>query len=476
MVADTQTLPVRFTTQTPYPLPAQKFMIPAVWRRYQLSQLVNKALALSQPIPFDFLVRGELLRGSLVDWCKDHGAGMEETLEVEYIESLMPPQRVASIPHDDWISSVSQLPGHFVTASYDGLLRVFDTSLSLTHTISGHTAPVTSVCLIPTLNSTDNVNIDSEPEIRQLASASHDSTVRITSLTLSSSSSPSSRTLATLHLHTGPISSVAASPSGSNLLTAGWDSLVGIWDTTVPASDEVPAVSGVGQEERRKRRRIGAKGAGAQNRRSVDGGEEEAPWRKAPAAVLKSHTTRVTDATFSPHDAHRAFSCGLDSTVRSWDVETGVCVHTMNAPEKPFLALTHLAAPHLLAVAAADRTVSIYDLRSFTSASSAVDTALKASALVHAGTPLCLAASPSQGNGNESHIASGALDGIVRVWDVRSTREALASFRAGADLNKKHGDAKVLGLDWSRGVLAVGGEAGLDIWRVSEGERNMSEK
>ena len=42
--------PVVFTTQTPYPLPSQKFMLPASWRRYQLSQLVNKALSLAKPV------------------------------------------------------------------------------------------------------------------------------------------------------------------------------------------------------------------------------------------------------------------------------------------------------------------------------------------------------------------------------------------------------------------------------------------
>lgn len=36
----------------------------------------------------------------------------EETLEIEYFESVMPPQRMSTIPHEDWVSSVScQLPG-----------------------------------------------------------------------------------------------------------------------------------------------------------------------------------------------------------------------------------------------------------------------------------------------------------------------------------------------------------------------------
>lgn len=67
--------PVMFTTQTPYPLPPQKFMIPGSWKRYQLSKLVNKALSLTNPVPFDFLVRGEILRSSLGEWCADNGVG-----------------------------------------------------------------------------------------------------------------------------------------------------------------------------------------------------------------------------------------------------------------------------------------------------------------------------------------------------------------------------------------------------------------
>jgi NLE (NUC135) domain len=58
-------IPVVFSTKTQYELPPQKFMIPASWRRFQLSQLINTALALPHVVPFDFLIHGALLRGSL---------------------------------------------------------------------------------------------------------------------------------------------------------------------------------------------------------------------------------------------------------------------------------------------------------------------------------------------------------------------------------------------------------------------------
>ena len=71
----TTQVPVRFTTQTRYALPSQRFMVPANWRRLELSQLVNKALELPSPIPFDFLAHGTLLRSSLSDWLEKSGVG-----------------------------------------------------------------------------------------------------------------------------------------------------------------------------------------------------------------------------------------------------------------------------------------------------------------------------------------------------------------------------------------------------------------
>lgn len=109
-----QTLPIILSTRSPhYQIPAEKYLIPSSWKRFQLSQLINKVLGLPQPVPFDFVVDGEILRSSLQDWVREREtkgesrAGGEETLEIEYIESVLPPQHVSSFEHDDWVSSVS---------------------------------------------------------------------------------------------------------------------------------------------------------------------------------------------------------------------------------------------------------------------------------------------------------------------------------------------------------------------------------
>ena len=60
---------------------------------------------------------------------------------------------------------------------------------------------------------------------------------------------------------------------------------------------------------------------------------------------------------------------------------------------------------------------------------------------------------------------SGAYDGVVRLWDLRSVKgsAAMASFKAWEGTNKK-----VLALDWERGIVSVGGEGGFEVWKVGE--------
>ncbi|KAG5643613.1 ribosome biogenesis protein ytm1 [Asterophora parasitica] len=434
--AATISLPVVFTTQTAYPLPSQKFMIPGTWKRYQLSQLVNKALALPKIVPFDFLVKGEILRTSLGEWGAEHGVGEEETLDIEYIESVMPPEKVSDFPHEDWVSSVScQLQGQFLTASYDGHIRTFDYSKATTSSTQAHSAPITSICLVPSTALDANTYT--------IASASHDLTAQLTQVTLGAaagSSSAKATRIATLHLHTAPLASIASNSTGSNLLTASWDGLIGHWDTSVPSSDEVPE-NASNERDRKKRRKVD------------EAGRKKVP-RKAPVGVLKSHVGRVSKAVFANGEGRIAYSCGFDSTVRVWDTENGVCTHTITASEKPFLDLALPQEPHTLLAASTDRTMTLYDVRvSTTSASAPVS-------FLHPALPSCLATSS-----NTQQVVSGAYDGVVRVWDLRSAKGALATFRAW------EGGEKVLSVDWERGLVGVGGEGGFAVWKVGEGAR-----
>lgn len=190
-----------------------------------------------------------------------------------------------------------------MTASYDGAIRAFDHSKQVISQVQAHSAPITGICVVPSTN-------DSNSSRRLLATSSHDLTAQLTRIAFGEDQKASAA-LATLHLHTGPVSSIASNSSGTNLLTSSWDGLIGLWDTTIPPVDEVPEPS-VDSGERRKRRKVT---------------QTEKPKRKAPTTVLKSHTARVSRVVFNGDRS--AVSAGFDSTVRTWDVENGICTNTI---------------------------------------------------------------------------------------------------------------------------------------------------
>ena len=148
-----------------------------------------------------------------------------------------------------------------------------------------------------------------------IATASHDLTGRLVRISLDPDTrSRTSSVLASLHLHTSPVSSITYSPSGEHLLTSSWDTLVGLWESRIPEENEIDVVEA--QFDRRKRRKVGGRDSEPQMK------------RKAPLSVLKSHTARVSQVVFSS-TGKTAFSCSFDSTARSWDIENGVCTNTI---------------------------------------------------------------------------------------------------------------------------------------------------
>jgi ribosome biogenesis protein YTM1 len=192
-----------------------------------------------------------------------------------------------------------------LTGGYDGVVRAFDYSQTQVAASVIHTGAITSLTFVPA---------QSSDQSHLLLTGSLDLTAKLSQITLSASAEAPSNIseLASLHLHTAPISSVAAASSGQTLLTASWDGLIGVWDTSIPTHDEVADPNT--QESKKKRKVV----------------RESQAKRKAPIGVLKSHTARVSKVVFgNTNDAGNAYSCGMDSTIRVWDVENGLCTRTI---------------------------------------------------------------------------------------------------------------------------------------------------
>jgi ribosome biogenesis protein len=103
--------------------------------------------------------------------------------------------------------------------------------------------------------------------------------------------------------------------------------------------------------------------------------------------------------------------------------------------------------------------VTLFDLRTGTSVAAVVK-------FPHPATPAALVF--AQGSGTQ--FASGAYDGVVRIWDVRSATREVTNARV-------WDGQKVLGLDWAGEVMAIGGEGGVEVWRAGvDTERGLQKE
>lgn len=113
-----------------------------------------------------------------------------------------------------------------------------------------------------------------------------------------------------------------------------------------------------------------------------------------------------------------------------------------------------------------DRIVAVYDLRDNLKSE-------PPALLPHPAYPSSICSHPT----SPFKVAVGSYDGVVRLWDIRSAKAPINAFKtvgkkaAGNEPDqseKSGGPQKILSVDWTSGLLAVGGEGGIDMWRVSE--------
>jgi len=413
--ADMQVRVSFFTRRHEFAIPDTPLTVPGRLRRAALSVMVNHLLQLDPLVTFDFLVEGEFLRSSLEAYIDAKGLVKEEILKLEVVEALPPPQPPHEHPHDDWVSAVAAIPqGACLTGCYDRIARVWNTSGELVTALSGHDDAVAAVAWVPQTDSVD---------LHKCVTGSFDETLRVWAVDLGGRSAECT---AVYQGHSDAVAAVAVQPTGSMFASGGADREIRLW-----ACD--PAVEDDSQKP-------GA-GAVSSKRRRVNKGP---PVEKALGTLAGS---LGAVAALAWPDRATLYSGGADQSVRTWDVETGACIHSMTA-SRVISALAAAPKGGLVASADFDGAVRLYDPRSDDGA------VVKATLASHCQPCSSVAWSPVDGN----LLVSGSFDDPVgdkfnnlKLWDIRSQRIPLHNLPGHAD--------KVLGVAWPSAELVCAGGA-----------------
>ncbi|BEI84178.1 hypothetical protein CcaverHIS002_0407820 [Cutaneotrichosporon cavernicola] len=414
-------IPVNLFTRSEYAIPASTYFIPAEWRRFQLSELINKVLEHGgdsgiAPVPFDFVVEGE---------------------------SVLPPSDAGRWEQEDWVSGLSvKRRGTVLVSSYLSHVRVLPLAGGL-----GAPTPLYTLPLPTALGATCCTWIaDDLVAAGGVDRATH--VFRIPSLDPAEAAAEN---------NTAP----------RTLASAAWDGQINLYvlPEDEPTEHELPADPTSylpGQKKRRKLAKETGEGP-APIEGFTDGdatGESGMGWRRAPALVLRGHKGRVGGLTWDAKDASRIWSAGWDGSVRGWDAETSINVVVRQGPlDKALLCVSQFAPSGQLAAGSMDRTVTLWDTR---------EAASVIAGTLHVGSPVpSIACHPT----SAFTLATATYSGTVQIWDVRSPKHALFSVRHTPSREQtKNGKAlgeRLLAVDWDGEMLVAGGEDGeVGLWRA----------
>ncbi|CAR28672.1 ZYRO0F09372p [Zygosaccharomyces rouxii] len=401
---------------------------PIALKRFGLSEIVNHLLQSEKPVPFDFLVDGELLRSSLQDYLTKKGLSSETLLNVEYARAVLPPSYLASFNNEDWISSIDMGDQRIISGSYDGIVRTWNLSGKVDKQYSGHAGAIRSVKHISNT---------------RIVSAGNDRTLRLWKTKNDSTATDDEnveegKTLAILEGHKGPVVSVDVSDN-ARILSSSYDNSLGLWSTNYKEMNNVdPMEELINSNENkvstaaRKRRKLALK----------DGSIR----RRAPLSLLESHQAPVEQALFDARDNTVGYSVSQDHTVKTWDLVTSRCVDTKTTSYS-LLSLAQLPSLHLLACGSSARHITLHDFRANSSSK-----ITQQQLLGHKNFVVSLDTCPE----NEYMLVSGSHDGTAKVWDIRANSPMYTITRQDPSVQKGVND-KVFAVKWAQDVGIISG-------------------
>lgn len=450
---------VSFTTNLPlrYQVPADELVVPSDLARYGLSEVVNRLLDFERPVPFDFLVDGEFLRGTVREFLEARKLSSEKVLRLEYVIALRQPEPALVDEVPEWISGISPLLplpcASFVAAAFDGTLRFYANNRSQLITKLSDSA-ITAVAAQHIGRGSSSI----------VLAACKDGAARCCAVECGEGGEDTTVKVGPTTALRGPggtksLESVAISEDASVMATAGWDLEVLLWNTPPELTHASPDEA-VGSRKRKAPDSIEA----------VD---------VVPKFTLKGHAQTVTALQFGARSRYpfTLLSSSWDCSLRVWDTAAASCVCNWTVARAVTSFSLSPDAPPQLATAHEDGHVSIWDIRAAPLPGSSGALSLDSTS----GLPLASAQMPHKRLTSEvvwcprdvNRIASVGHDGRFCVLDPRSPKMPLQSIRLG-----KAGlcPTKLMCAAWlSRHHAAVGGSDGRVV-RIAVGGDGESDE
>ena len=381
---DTQ-LEIKLFSRLPekFQIPADKMVVPGSMTRLDLSELINDTVSLPDRVPFDFLINGEFLRGSLSLHCNERSILSEKTLEIEYVIAMEEPDSSdLTAPEDMWISCISVGEGCFYTSTMNGIVMRYDLE-------SGKPLGSATLSSLPLTGVASTVN-------GVVVTASRDGHIRF-------SDSSSLEVIESGKLDQG-IMSLALCPFDQTLaLTGTVTGAVHLWN--------VPVNAGAAAKKSSKKRSVVV--------------ESE------PRSLL-TNTNSAVSAIYWCSLSRAIIGC-LDGSIHIVDPMSGHCMPVIST-NRSISALTCLG-PNRLVTGHPDGRVIFWHLKCDSSTSASIEAlnSCRSQSRMISG----LAGRP----GSEFTVASGSIDGTIKLFDSRASHFAVQSVSVPAG-------QRVLAVEW----------------------------
>lgn len=207
----------------------------------------------------------------------------------------------------------------------------------------------------------------------------------------------------------------------------------------------------------------------------------------------KAHQFGITSLSFYPFDPNAFLSSSYDQTLKLWDTDSALLSGSWDLDSKLYThAISPIAGHLLVACGTAHPAVRLVDLRSNAAVQSLV---APGQVGIGGGAVLSLAWSPR----NEHVLASGTLDGAVRLWDVRRAssllglldhEDSLGLMQRGNDtgigsnaidrgyrISAKAHSGPVNGLTWTDDgayIVSAGHDRRIRVWDAATGANTLA--